>query len=113
MLPADPAPVLYAVRMGDESVPYDFVHTFFALADDKYLPPVRQWAEGSINRQFAVLLTNHLILMGYAEPAKGNQAATWINRQRAMRWLGLDDSALRQYGITTIGMLQPREVQNQ
>jgi len=103
LIPGDPAPVLYAVRIGDESVPYDFVRTFVALSDERNLPPIRQWPDGSIYRQYAVLLTNHLILMGLAKASAGNQSAAWVNKTRAARWLGLEQESQRMYGLVTMG----------
>jgi hypothetical protein len=89
LLPGEPAPVVYALQIGDVSVPIDFVRYFISMSDDVYLPPIRQWQDGSLNRQYAVYLTNHLISLGYANPAAGNHAATWIDKARALRSMGL------------------------
>lgn len=89
MMPGEPAPMLYAIQIGDESIPFDFCKTFVELSDNEHLPPVRQWPSGSLNRHYAEMLTNHLVLMGYAQTARGNQSATWIHKLNAMRSLGL------------------------
>lgn len=104
-LPGEPAPTLYAVQIGEVSIPFDFVKAFIALSDDAHLPPVRQWPEGSLHRQYAVYLTNHLILMGYASPASGNMSARWKNRYGAMRSLGLIEPEDETNNLVTIDYL--------
>jgi hypothetical protein len=80
----------YVLRVGGATVPFDFIEQFLNLDDGAYLCPVSTWTEGSKRREWAQLLTNHLVLMGYAELHNGNKAARWVNRQAALAWIGLD-----------------------
>jgi hypothetical protein len=88
-LPGQPAPVIHSISMGGTSVPFSFVKMFVALSDNQYLAPVRQWPDGSLYREYAVILTNHLIMLGYASIPRGNHSAGWIDKRGAMMCLGL------------------------
>lgn len=88
VLAGEPVPA-FSLKLGGDSVPYDFIHLYISNGDDSYLPPVRLWAEGSRQREWAQLLTHHFCLMGFAEEAKGSRSARWIEKERALRWIGL------------------------
>lgn len=80
----------YVLRVGSATVPFEFIEQFLDLDDAAYLCPVSTWTEGSKRREWAQLITNHLVLMGFAEIHNGNKAARWVDRPGALKWIGLD-----------------------
>lgn len=81
---------IFVLQVGGGEIPFEFIREFLRLSDDVYLCPVRTWAEGTKQREWAQLLTNHLVIMGFAVEARGNQPAHWIDRTGAVRWMGLN-----------------------
>lgn len=55
----------------------EFISEFLTRADDRHLPAVRQWSQGSIERIWADALTSWFIAHKYALPAIGNKPAMW------------------------------------
>lgn len=90
VLAGEPEPCYY-LRVGGGEVPFQFISRFLELSDRQYLCPVSTWAEGTKNREWAVLLTSHLVLMGFAAPGRGNRPATWNDQARALRWMGITE----------------------
>jgi hypothetical protein len=83
-------------RTGDSSaVPFEFMRSFvLATTQDKgryWLPPIRTWAEGSLDRGYAEELTAHFIQVGLAKAAVGHYPAEWFDFDTALRWTGLSD----------------------
>jgi hypothetical protein len=76
--------VAWSVRLGGEDVSLSFLREFLEKSDHRSLYPVRSYAEGSIARRHAVLITNWLVQAGYAEAASGNQAARWLPGRREL-----------------------------
>lgn len=68
----------FTFNTGGFKIPYDFIETFFSLSNDRYMPAVRQWSEGSIERKHAEALTAFIVQRHYAIPAKGNKPAAWL-----------------------------------
>jgi hypothetical protein len=89
IIPGTPEP-LKMLRLGEVEIPSTFVEQFVRLSDETYLCPVGSWNEGTRHREYAQLLTNRLILCGLAEHAAGNRPAKWVDKQGAMKWMGLE-----------------------
>ncbi len=68
----------FVFQTGGHTIPYHFIHEFFALASDRYLPAVRQWGEGTNEHRWADALTAYIVQRHYAIPAKGNKPAAWV-----------------------------------
>jgi hypothetical protein len=111
LLPGEPSPVLYYLGIGSERVPYEFIHQFVEYSGKEYLCPVGQFPDGSDRRKWSILLTNHLIMLGYAEKASGNRPAKWKDYKGAMRSLGLEEIAQPEvrYQLNTLDWLNRRE----
>lgn len=89
VLGGEPSPV-FALRVGnDVEIPFQFIHEFLDRGKEDSLCPVSSWSEGTRHRQYAEALTNYLVILGFAEPAKGNRAARWLDQARALRWMGI------------------------
>lgn len=84
----------YVLRVGGGAIPFDFIEQFLSLDDGDYLCPVSTWTEGSKRREWANLLTNHFVMMGFAHLHNGNKAARWVDRPGALKWIGLDRKAV-------------------
>lgn len=69
---------LFSFQTGGYNIPYDFIENFFSLSNDSYLPPVRQWSDGSIEHKWADALTAFIVQRHFAIPAKGNKPAAWL-----------------------------------
>ena len=61
----------------DNLISFNFIYQFLERSDDDFLPPVRQWPEGSNERDWAQAFTALLVNYGWAEPAAGNRPARW------------------------------------
>lgn len=68
----------FVFQTGGYNIPYDFIENFFSLSSDSYLPPVRQWSDGSIEHKWADALTAFIVQRHFAIPAKGNKPAAWL-----------------------------------
>ncbi len=68
----------FTFQTGGYKIPYEFIEAFFNLSSDSYLPPVRQWSDGSIEHKWADALTAFIVQRHYAIPAKGNKPAAWL-----------------------------------
>ena len=84
-------PLYYLVLPGDHEVPMTFVRLFFQLSSGGYLAAIRTWPEGTIQRENATALTHFLVIHGYADTARGNQPARWLDRRGALKQMGLDE----------------------
>lgn len=90
VISGDAGPVFMLRVFGAENIPYSFVTEFLAQGDINYLAAIRNWAEGSREREWAQHLTEHAIFSGWAVSAAGNRPARWIARNRAIKALGLE-----------------------
>lgn len=90
VLAGAPSPVRF-LRIGGIELTFQFIEEFLRLGDDAYLCPVSTWSEGSKHREHAQVLTNYMLTMGFADNAKGNRPARWINKPGALKWMGLED----------------------
>lgn len=88
-LPGSAGPVVMLMRINGVDIPFDFLMQFFEQSEGSYLVPVGSFSEGTKQRQWAVLLTAHLITQGFAERANGNHSARWTNRAGAEAWFNM------------------------
>lgn len=80
----------------------EFIREFLVRADDRFLPAVRQWNTGSVERMWADALTSWLIQHKYALPPSGPNPAAWVwfkqgresMHQRALVAFGLRDGEM-------------------
>jgi hypothetical protein len=90
VIPGTPEP-LRMLRLGEVEIPSTFVEQFVRLSNDVDLCPVSSWNEGTRHREYAQLLTNRLILCGFADHAAGPRPARWLDKQGAMKWMGVSE----------------------
>jgi hypothetical protein len=84
---------LYILRLPmNQECPMTFVRDFLRSGDDDYLQPIRSYAEGSRQREYAQNLTSWMHFQGWCDEAAGNRPARWTNKARALRALGLTDA---------------------
>ena len=89
MLAGHPSPI-YMLKIGAGVIPFEFIHQFLAMGDRDYLCPVGTWSEGAKQREWSQMLTNHLVMMGFADKANSNKPARWVDYAGAMKWMGLE-----------------------
>lgn len=87
----DHGPLMY-LRTMDGNVPVRFIERFLELGGEEYLCPVRQWSEGSREREWAEAFTRFSIAMGWASRGAGPYPAKWISMDRAYKALGYEVS---------------------
>ena len=92
LLPGEFGPVRLYLRVNGVQIPYDFIDLFIKMADDIHLASINTWSDGSQNREWARLLTIHLVSQGFAEQHNGNKAAKWLNKPKALVWLGIEET---------------------
>ena len=56
-----------------------FVKAFLASGSGLFLEPVRNYPDGTRERVWAVAVTAHLVLLGFAAAASGNNPARWVD----------------------------------
>jgi hypothetical protein len=88
VLGGEPEPCYY-LRVGGSEVPFQFIEQFIERGGPEHLAPVGSWSEGSKQRAWAEALTNYLVVLGFAELARGNRSARWLDQARAMKWIGI------------------------
>lgn len=81
------------LQVGEMEVPFTFVREFMGYnrRDDNgldWLKPIRDH-EGKTNQDYAKAFTDWLVSLGFALKYAGNNSARWVDRQMAMKWLGL------------------------
>ena len=84
VLTGEPGPV-YKLITGTVKVPMVFVKKFLSSGDGLYLPPVRNYPDGTRERAWAEAVTAHLIFLAFAERAIGNLPAHWMDAQAMER----------------------------
>lgn len=77
----------FVLRVPGGEISVSFLETFIVDSDEEYLIPIRRYGEGTREREYATLLTNTFVGNGWAEPARGNLPARWINKPAAERLL--------------------------
>lgn len=83
----DGKPVLsYTVRLAGQDVPLAFIQEFLSKSTHRHLCPVRTYADGSISRRYAQIVTDALQGLGWTEPAAGNQPAAWKLHNNVSRY---------------------------
>lgn len=90
---------LFSFQAGGHRIGADFISEFLTRADDRFLPAVRQWSQGSIERMWADALTNWLITHKYALPAAGPNPAAWV-------WVNQGRESMRRRALIAFGLLE-------
>jgi len=76
-------------KIGDLEIPDGWIRKFLLSSDGGFLPPIRRFPQGSINRKYAEALTDFLIEKGVAKPAVGNRSAridSWRDIAEVIGW---------------------------
>lgn len=68
----------FSYSINGHRVTLEFIKEFLQRADDRFLPAVRQWNTGSIERMWADTLTSWFIQHKYALPPAGPNPAAWV-----------------------------------
>jgi len=79
----------FSLEIGGAKIPYVWIDQFLRMGDGEYLCPVRMWSDGSREREWANLLTNWMVMMGFAAEARGMRPARWIERTRGLAAIGI------------------------
>lgn len=58
---------------------------------DDYLPPIRDYGDGSHERLWAKTITDHVVREGWARAGSGSLRAAWLNHRAAITALGLEE----------------------
>jgi hypothetical protein len=90
----------FSLVVGGGSIPYEFIDKFLRMGDGDWLCPIRQFGEGSREREWAQLLTNWMVLMGYAEGPRGMRPARWMDRVGGMTAIGIHEEGKGMQMIT-------------
>lgn len=90
ILGGSPAPI-YALKVGEVEIPFQFINEFLDRGRGDSLCPISTWGEGTKYREYARKLSDYLTILGFCEPARGNQAARWIDQARALQWMGITE----------------------
>lgn len=89
VIPGEPDGPIYQLQLPGGNVEWEFLEVFLQESKGDKLAEVRQWSENSWRRKAAEILTAHFVTGGWAAPARGNQPATWLNKEGAMKAIGL------------------------
>jgi hypothetical protein len=76
------------IEVNGERVPWLFAYNVSRFED--YLPPLRDYGEGSKERKWLQALTDQWSIMGYVKPAAGPYSARFTNRSAALQMYGLE-----------------------
>ena len=80
---------VYLLRVSGGTVPLTFAAQFLGADTGEYLQPLRSFSDGSHERAWADSLTAWAIMQGWAAESQGNRPARWIDRDKALRSIGL------------------------
>lgn len=90
ILAGDAGPI-YTVRLPvGSAAPLDFIVELIDAGDEGHLGAVRNYAEGSKERDWAERFTNFAIYNGWAAAAAGPYPARWVDRGKCYHALGLE-----------------------
>ena len=89
LLAGEPGPS-YALHLGDLYIPRSFLVEFIKKGTLTDLCPIRDYSEGSKDREWGQAITKHLINQGYARYVGGPYPAAWVDRLGAIKALGLE-----------------------
>lgn len=87
----------FSFPVNGHKITASFVREFLTRADDRFLPAVRQWNTGSVERMWADALTSWLIMHKYALPPSGPNPAAWV-------WVGKGRESMRQRALVAFGL---------
>ena len=89
VISGDAGPI-YVLRLPmNEECPMMFVKEFIRSGDDEYLQSIRSYREGTREREYAQMLTSWMTFQGWVSGAAGNRPARWVDKERALRALGM------------------------
>ena len=83
-----PGPV-YRLVTPTCTVPQTFIDEFLIRSTDEYLAPIRSWSDGTKEREWAEMITQLWIVMGFARQAAGPHPAAWVQKRDALRSIGI------------------------
>ena len=79
----------FVFRWMNQEIPFTFVEAFIDAGGSDYLCPVRNYPEGTNEREWARVLTGFFTQKGLAEEAKGPHPAKWLDYNGALVSLGM------------------------
>lgn len=91
IIAGDAGPI-YTLRLpAGPAAPLNFIQDLIDAGDELHLGAIRNYSEGSMEREWAERFTGFAIFNGWAAPAAGPYPAKWIDRQRCLHALGLEN----------------------
>lgn len=91
IIAGDAGPI-YTLRLpAGPAAPMAFIEELIDAGDELHLGAVRNYTEGSMEREWAERFTGFAIFNGWCAPAAGPYAARWIDKGRCLHALGLED----------------------
>jgi len=88
---------MFSFPVNGHRITAEFISEFLTRADDRFLPAVRQWNTGSIERMWGDALTSWLIQHKYALPATGPNPAAWV-------WIGQGRESMHRRALIAFGL---------
>lgn len=95
---------MFSFPVNGHRITAEFISEFLTRADDRFLPPVRQWNTGSIERMWADALTSWLITHKYAVPPSGPNPAAWV-------WVGHGRESMHRRAMIAFGLVDDETTQ--
>lgn len=86
---AEDGPVMW-LRVAAGTIPMAFIEEFIGASEGNFLCPIRRFAEGTPEREWAERFTSWAIWQGWASEAAGNRPARWVDQARALHAMGLE-----------------------
>jgi hypothetical protein len=91
IIAGDAGPI-YTVRLPTgPAAPLSFIEELIDRGDADHLGPIRNYSEGSAERDWAERFTGFCVFNGWAAPASGPYAARWIDKAKCLHALGLEE----------------------
>lgn len=90
---------MFSFPVNGHRITAEFISEFLTRADDRFLPAVRQWNTGSIERMWADALTSWFVQHKYALPATGPNPAAWV-------WVGNGRESMHRRALIAFGLLE-------
>jgi hypothetical protein len=91
IIAGDAGPI-YTVRLPvGSAAPLSFIEELIERGDAEHLGAVRNYSEGSAERDWAERFTGFCIFNGWAAPAAGPYPARWVDKAKCLHALGLEE----------------------
>lgn len=91
IIAGDAGPI-YTLRLpSGPAAPLEFIQELIEAGDDQFLGAIRNYSEGSAEREWAERFTGFAIFNGWAAPAAGPYPARWIDKNKCLHALGLEE----------------------